>query len=251
LSDGVYTFEEEVTEGLTYGNAFTPAVGKIYNGDATVRVEKLFEGASAIPDNGLIFYMPFNGTDEPVEGSTVNKTGELTYGEQGKIKYAQFDGNQWYVCSATQDSVTDFTMAISFRLDSQPSGWSERYFMQIPNNNGSNDQAGMTMICNSGEMYSYICGHKCGPLAYGVFYSLICTVDSTGRRVAYLDGNIIGDGADGNYASSFNTGKVMMGAWYNQDNSAIWGKHFDYAIWNRALTAEEIAQVASRAASMN
>lgn len=37
LTDGVYSFEKTVTEGLSYGTAFTPEVGKVYNGDATVR----------------------------------------------------------------------------------------------------------------------------------------------------------------------------------------------------------------------
>lgn len=36
LNDGVYSFEETLTTGLTYGNGFTPTVGTVYNQDATI-----------------------------------------------------------------------------------------------------------------------------------------------------------------------------------------------------------------------
>ena len=35
LSDGLYSFEETLTESLVYGEMITPQVGTIYNEDAT------------------------------------------------------------------------------------------------------------------------------------------------------------------------------------------------------------------------
>ena len=44
LTDGVYTFEETLTTGLTYGTAYTPAAGNIYDAEATLEVKRVWEG---------------------------------------------------------------------------------------------------------------------------------------------------------------------------------------------------------------
>ena len=44
LSDGVYTFEESVTDGLTFGSGYTPAPGFIYDSGATVLLSNLWSG---------------------------------------------------------------------------------------------------------------------------------------------------------------------------------------------------------------
>jgi hypothetical protein len=43
--DGTYSFDKNVTEGLSYGTAFTPAVGSIYNTDCTVWIKSLYAQA--------------------------------------------------------------------------------------------------------------------------------------------------------------------------------------------------------------
>ena len=50
-----YDFEKTLTEGLTYGDGFTPVVGKIYADGAMIEA-KLVEGEKAI------FYEPFDGS---------------------------------------------------------------------------------------------------------------------------------------------------------------------------------------------
>lgn len=47
--DGIYTFEETATTELNYGTAFTPVADRIYNTDATVRIDALWAGAVAYP----------------------------------------------------------------------------------------------------------------------------------------------------------------------------------------------------------
>ena len=44
LADGVYSFEDAVTEGLIYGGGLTPAVKGIYDDGALIEVSKLYQG---------------------------------------------------------------------------------------------------------------------------------------------------------------------------------------------------------------
>lgn len=57
-ADGVYTFEETTTTGLTYGTAYTPKQDGIYNADSTVQVSRLWDG-SLVPTDGLVFHASF------------------------------------------------------------------------------------------------------------------------------------------------------------------------------------------------
>ena len=45
LTDGFYSFEKTVTEGLTYGDAFTPVVGLIHDSACTMRINSLWRNA--------------------------------------------------------------------------------------------------------------------------------------------------------------------------------------------------------------
>lgn len=121
LREGIYVLDESITTGLPYGTGFTPAVGKSYNADATVRVDKMFEGASAVPDAGLVFYLPFNGNAEPVEGSVTSMTGELTYGESNGIGYAVFDESQTLNVQLNSDVPSAYTIAVTFLAPALPS----------------------------------------------------------------------------------------------------------------------------------
>ena len=70
LNDGVYTFEDTVTSGLSY-TSVTPQVGKIYSADALVYGANLYQ---TIPTRGLVFYAPL------AEEKTTAETGQtLTY----------------------------------------------------------------------------------------------------------------------------------------------------------------------------
>jgi hypothetical protein len=52
LIDGVYSFEETLTTGLTYGTSYVPVVGGIYSADTVIRVSGIYmPGAWTSPDN--------------------------------------------------------------------------------------------------------------------------------------------------------------------------------------------------------
>jgi hypothetical protein len=52
LIDGVYSFEETLTTGLTYGTSYVPVVGGIYSADTVIRVSGIYmPGVWTSPDN--------------------------------------------------------------------------------------------------------------------------------------------------------------------------------------------------------
>lgn len=49
FAEGSYSFEDSVTRGLTFGTAYTPVVGSIYDGDATFLVKQLYTDYNVPP----------------------------------------------------------------------------------------------------------------------------------------------------------------------------------------------------------
>lgn len=91
-TDGIYSFEETVTEGLTYGTAFTPSVDKIYNADVTVAVSGLYRGV----DPSLVFYAPLSAQADSAEtGQTFTASGTVTYQTVDGVPCAYFDGSSY------------------------------------------------------------------------------------------------------------------------------------------------------------
>lgn len=107
LNEGVYTFENTVTSGLSY-TSVTPVVGNIYNAGCLVHVSSLY---GAIPTDGLVFYAPLAEEKATAEtGQTLTKTGTITYSTEDGIPCATIG----------EDS------RIGFPVDSFPVGSSER-----------------------------------------------------------------------------------------------------------------------------
>lgn len=131
LTDGVYTFEGAVTENLPYGNGFTPAVGKTYNGDATVYVGRLYGKAESMPQENLLLYMPLK-TDVNVEtGQALSKNNTLSFATVDGIQCAVLDGsnylydNTWLNENMKQtDSTSSYTLSIWAKHDEPlPDTW--------------------------------------------------------------------------------------------------------------------------------
>ena len=89
LTDGVYTFEETATAGLTYGAAYTPAVGSIYNADATIAIAGMWQGR----DPSLLFYAPLTSAAATAEtGQTLTASGSVQYTSKSGKMCAYFNG---------------------------------------------------------------------------------------------------------------------------------------------------------------
>ena len=115
LTGGIYTFEETVTEGLPYGTAFTPAINKVYNADATIQVTKLWDGM-VIPTNGLLLYVPLDST--PITADTgqdieLNGHNSVSSGSYGGIKYCSFSSTYAEVTPVTDFPTGDAERTVS------------------------------------------------------------------------------------------------------------------------------------------
>lgn len=118
LNDGVYTFEDTVTSGLSY-TSVTPQVGKIYSQDALVYISSVY---GAIPTDGLVFYAPL------AEDKTTAETGQ-TMNFSGNVVYDVFDGvngayfNNAYFSSSIGSTLSEWTLSFWLRvLEDQSSG---------------------------------------------------------------------------------------------------------------------------------
>lgn len=91
LSEGVYLFEDIATAGLTYGVAFIPAVGSIYNADATIAISGMWQGR----DPALLFYAPLTAAAATAEtGQPLTASGNVEYTSRSGKMCAYFpDGN--------------------------------------------------------------------------------------------------------------------------------------------------------------
>jgi hypothetical protein len=91
LTDGVYSFEETLTVGMSYGTAFTPNVGGIYNSEVNVKVASLL---LPIPQDGLVFYAPLSEASSTAEtGQSLTTSGNVTYSTVDGIPCATFSGS--------------------------------------------------------------------------------------------------------------------------------------------------------------
>lgn len=77
--DGMYTFEETVTEGLSYGVGFTPVVGSVYDAEARITVSKLY-GSVKIPED-FVFYDALTSSDGWTTGGGVQVSTDSSIGQ--------------------------------------------------------------------------------------------------------------------------------------------------------------------------
>ena len=89
---GKYTFEDIVTTGLSFAQGLTPQVGTVYSSDAVIKISQVLQNGIDMPQDGLILYMPFNGSSEVKVGTLVSSKGTVTFGEEAGQKYGIFDG---------------------------------------------------------------------------------------------------------------------------------------------------------------
>jgi hypothetical protein len=91
-ADGVYTFEETATTGLTYGTAYKPIADNVYNADATIQIMKLWNG-SLFPVDGLVFYASLAEAKETAEtGQSLAVTGTVEYTTMQGIPCVSLNG---------------------------------------------------------------------------------------------------------------------------------------------------------------
>jgi hypothetical protein len=79
---------------MSYGEAFTPSKGRVYDATCTVAVSRLYKG---LPDD-LIFYAPFESdVSEAETGQEIKAIGNVSYGNDGDIGYVSITDSSTYI----------------------------------------------------------------------------------------------------------------------------------------------------------
>ena len=75
-------FSKTLTEGLEYGNGYTPVIGSIYNKNATMRIASVW--SNAVPTEGMVFYAPLTVMQSNAEtGQQMTVHNTITYSDNG------------------------------------------------------------------------------------------------------------------------------------------------------------------------
>jgi hypothetical protein len=235
LTDGVYTFEENVTSGLTYGTAYTPKVDGVFNADATVSVNKLWNGI-IIPAEGLVFHASLNSASNKAEtGQTLSAQG-MQFTTWKGIPCGYFNSGN-----------------ITFTPDGLPSGDSDRtvscWAYILPQGNrpillvygGDGDNSAYVFEVEGGRLSAG--GHGSGTNVWGNTSILkekwlhLAIVHSNGYEYFYIDG--IADGTSEMHRDT----QLIQGSIGSEYASSdrLYGYMAGVRVYNRALSADEIA----------
>lgn len=128
LTDGVYSFEETVTEGLTY-TTMVPVVDSVYSGDGGLRVGNIYVGSTEPPEDEepedddvvTVFRLDDYRFDESQE--TLEASGRLNYTNEGTYisgedlpKFASDEVSAFRITSDDPDSSSLSTAALNDKL---------------------------------------------------------------------------------------------------------------------------------------
>ena len=112
LNGDAYKFESTVTEGLSYSGVI-PKIGYVYDTNALVTVESLYEGRS-FPEEGLVFYAPLDRSRELAEtGQGLDNSSEIAFDNQDGIPCLAVKPDKSSYVSVSDDS--DFPFGTSPR----------------------------------------------------------------------------------------------------------------------------------------
>lgn len=242
LSDEGYSFEETLTEGLTYDSALTPPAPKgIYNDGALVQVSKLYR-RSFIPDNGLVFYAPLHDSFDDIVGGAATKS---TYGT--------FVVYQGYPCVKSDGSSIP---ARWLNPGSFPLSKDTMSMFCMFNRQYRTDWDSMMVLCNNmgitsfglrlykGVLYHYdgVEIKKDGASFYipSDEWHTYALTRVEGVYYVYYDGELINT-----YVKEFNSvdSQQIAVGWFPDTSAKSDGYFSDLMLYNRPLSAEEVKAI--------
>ena len=231
-----YDFEETVTEGLTFGNGFTPVRGRIYDREAMVEA-RLFESVK-IPQDGLVFYASLSKQASTSEtGQSVIESSGTSYTEKDGIPCIYFDGSSASI-------KYEFTETLNFGSTASQSIWfydtTGDYPACITDYGNASDYHHYNHYNRYNEFSVGLQGDEImdGSIQQNKWYHFVSVVNNNNISV-YINGEKLGT-----YSLDFDI-KVK----YAKIGDGI--KSFDgltgycaaARLYNRALTEEEIQQL--------
>lgn len=235
FEDGVYSFSA-TESALSYGDFFTPSIGGIYNSDCTVQIKSLYTGV----DETLVFYAPLTSSSDTAEtGQTMTVSGNVEYSNIENRECAYFNGNSKLIISNVsalpfgnaQHTICGWFRYSEFNPYSGLLGYGYEYAIRTISRYGECD---VVYYDNTGGAFSY-------RLEADRWYHIATTWDGS-KIVLYLNGV---KEAENSEAPSY----------VRDDSKPLWiggvprtgtatGYVSDVRIYNRALSADEIATLA-------
>ena len=203
---------------------------------------------SYLPVDGLVGWWPFNGNanDESGNGNNGIVNGATLTADRNGVANAayNFDGNDFIEISSTNgiSSSSGITMSIWFKW-AGPNAWSHAYFYQIsPNPNGA-----ITMN-NDGTLSVNVLNCNCSSdigistvISQNIWYNVVLSYDlSLGLMKMYLNGNLVGTSQENIYAYYTTNNPGDRFGSYHFNEYFYSGLLDDAALYNRALTEQEI-----------
>ena len=226
---------------------------------------------SAPPRTGLVGYWNMDAND--IYGTTIyDKSGynasstliAAPVGAAGKIKQAlDFDGAAQYIMStSTAFDVNYFTLSAWVKMDNAPDATSNQYIIQKGDDTASTlsyslnivNSAPDYLVCKRGNGTSQSSSGSGAATAFSNFksdryYHLVCVYDTDNKIKIYVDGAFKDSAAHtGTTLVSASELKIGYGT-FSSNNRFFNGKIDDARIFNRALSAQEIANLYNSAKS--
>lgn len=200
-----------------------------------------------IPQDGLIFHAPFNGNTTPNVGTMVlvGNEGDIAYNTQDGITYAVLPGTfGWriYAQGTTDLTVGNEYSYICYYRDDSDHSKSRRFLINmnlgpryqntyVPNSVNKLNVCDRTIESSSGKWH-FICIRSNGSVA---------------SIKGFLDASTWTSGAPGNPSSRTDSFLAAPSDWATSSIGEYWhGGIFDFAVYNRILTDEEVENLYQR-----
>jgi len=247
LNDGVYTFESNVTTGLSYTSVI-PVVGSIYTTDALANIVSLYTG---FPLDGLVFYAPFSSSSgTAVTGQTLeynSSAHNVTFTTQNGIacakSIASTSPDTWAVranSSTLPLGTSPCTMSIWLKAENEWYNAQDGMLGYGYDSNASYRQIGIGRASYYGNTFNCFIGYLAASTAdytTPTQWHNLCAVYDGSYAILYRDGVQVSKTA---YAVNTGSGYLTF-SWNRLSNM-----YFAAArIYNRVLQPPEIAALAS------
>ena len=200
-----------------------------------------------IPQDGLIFHAPFNGNTTPNVGAMVlvGNEGDIAYNTQDGITYAVLPGTfGWriYAQGTTDLTVGNEYSYICYYRDDSDHSKPRRFLMNM--NLGSNYQN--TYVPNSVNELN-VCDRTIDSSSGKWHFICIRSNGSVASIKGFLDTSTWTSGAPGNYPYRTDSFLAAPSDWATSSQGQFWhGGIFDFAVYNRILTDEEVENLYQR-----
>jgi hypothetical protein len=222
-------------------------------------IEELLSGKSPVPTNGLVAWYPFNGNANDESGNSFNgieNKANLVEDRKGKLRNAySLDGVSSFISIPANSKIlpSQLTLAVWVSIPVEYSGNNvvgriirSRFFGYALTYRTDDDLVNFEVWTNSSASSSSICYSQNKKMNDGIWHLIVGTFDGKDIRL-FVDGVELGKVTTPNSSIFYSSdGFIYFGRDGNNSSSEtalFQGKVDDIAIYNRALTAEEISKI--------